>query len=69
MPEQPKQPEPEEPTSYYLLELRRRALDNEAGVSPVYPPLPRNSPWSAENPPEPTIDRRCDGDTVEHEGD
>jgi hypothetical protein len=53
-------PEPE-PTSYFLLEQRRRALENEAEISLVYPPLPASSPWASDPVgKEPLINREED---------
>jgi hypothetical protein len=61
-----------EAISLFELERRQRHLEPGQGtISDDFPPLPASSPWSAANaiPDELPIDRRCDGDTVEHEGD
>jgi hypothetical protein len=59
--------EPVEPISYWQLQLNRDGLP-EAGEekpAPIMPKLPPESPWAAEQLPEPTIDRsREDGDFI-----
>jgi hypothetical protein len=52
----------QEPTSYFLLERRRRQLDEDKGsITDDYPQLPASSPWSRDPvPAEPLIDRTED---------
>jgi hypothetical protein len=65
-----------EATTYFQLQRNRDALaevdDGKPGgdVSQL-PPLPANSPWSAQNvtPDELPIDRRCDSGNGPIEGD
>ena len=69
---QPRKPDDSrepEPVSYFQLEQRRRAGPGEE--KPCFDiaelgPLPKSSPWSGDQLPEPTIDRsREDGDTTD----
>jgi hypothetical protein len=56
-----------EATTYFELQRNRDGLPEigEEKPAPVMPPLPPESPWAAEQLPEPTIDRsREDGSTV-----
>jgi hypothetical protein len=60
-------PEPE-PTSYFLLEQRRRLLDDERGIADAYPRLPTSSPWASDPvPAEPLINRSEDSDNFKPE--
>jgi hypothetical protein len=68
---QPDNAAEQEVTSYFLLEQRRRQLDDDKGnISDAYPKLPRNSPWASDPVgPEPLIDRREDADFIPPSGD
>jgi hypothetical protein len=66
----------DEPKTWFEWERRKisqpELKGGEGEISdgmPRYPALPQGNPWSEPLAPEPLIDRRCDGDTVEHEGD
>jgi hypothetical protein len=69
MPTKPRDSGDNEPISYFEVEQRRRAGPGE--VKPNFdfselPSLPKSSPWSGDQLPEPTIDRsREDGDTTD----
>jgi hypothetical protein len=56
-----------EATTYFQLQRNRDGLPEpgESKPAPAMPKLPPESPWAAEQLPEPTIDRsREDGPTV-----
>jgi hypothetical protein len=56
-----------EPVSYFELQRRRDGLPEAREPEPGdIPKLPPESPWAAEQLPEPTIDRsREDGNTID----
>jgi hypothetical protein len=67
---QPRKPDDSrepEPVSYFQLEQRRRANPGEEKPNSDFSelgPMPASSPWSGDQPAEPTIDRSEDGDNV-----
>ena len=66
----PKTHDDPEPSTYFEIEQRRLNNPGEDKVAPVMPQLPPESPWAAENQPEPTIDRSIeDGPTINIHGE
>jgi hypothetical protein len=58
-----------EPSTFYEIEKRRLENPGESRSGGV-PKLPPESPWAAEQLPEPTIDRsREDGNTIDIYGE
>jgi hypothetical protein len=62
----PRSDDEPEATTYFQLQRNRDGLPEpgESKPAPVMPKLPPESPWAAENQPEPTIDRTDDGDVT-----
>jgi hypothetical protein len=58
------EPEPKPYSTYFEYERQRILGPGEDKIGSDIPPLPPESPWAAENQPEPTIDRSDDGDTM-----
>jgi hypothetical protein len=66
--QKPTKPPDAEPVAYSQLEQRRRLLDDETEISPVYPRLPSSSPWASDPvPAEPLIDRSEDSNNFQPE--
>jgi hypothetical protein len=64
MPRKPHDDSPE-PSTYFEVQRNRDSVSEAGEARPGdVPRLPPESPWAAENQPEPLIDRSDDGDAM-----